>query len=167
MFRLILFSTENDTIVYSSFSEFIERIFWIALTLAFILSYSISSLFLHTLKRPGMLASVAEALTARGLHIESITTNLQHRQTNNSKQQAIADDDDVDFVIDADCVLSRYLDQVQMQALVQDLRHLQDELQLDTVDIRVQRLAEDPDVQRRARKEKEEDESSSPSWLYD
>jgi hypothetical protein len=114
-----------------------------------------------------MLASVAEALTARGLHIESITTNLQHRQTNNSKQQAIADDDDVDFVIDADCVLSRYLDQVQMQALVQDLRHLQDELQLDTVDIRVQRLAEDPDVQRRARKEKEEDESSSPSWLYD
>lgn len=98
-----------------------------------------------------MLASVAEALSERGLHIESITTNLQHR---NAAAASISteDVDTVDFVIDADCVVSRYLDQEQMQTLVQDLRHLQEELKLDIVDIRVQRLAEDPDVQRREKK---------------
>jgi hypothetical protein len=102
-----------------------------------------------------MLASVAEALASRGLHIESITTNLQHRHCPpNTSAHEQAQDDDVDFVIDADCVLSRYLDQAQMLTLVQDLRHLQDELQLDTVDIRVQRLAEDPDVQRRKKEGK-------------
>jgi hypothetical protein len=103
-----------------------------------------------------MLASVAEALAERGLHIESITTNLQHRNAATSTTAAVSDDvNDVDFVIDADCVVSHYLDQEQMQTLVQDLRHLQEALKLDTVDIRVQRLAEDPDVQRRRKKEED------------
>jgi hypothetical protein len=103
-----------------------------------------------------MLASVAEALAERGLHIESITTNLQHRHATTTNAAAAETVDDVDFVIDADCVVSRYLDQEQMQTLVQDLQHLQQELQLDTVDIRVQRLAEDPDVQRRKKEEKQQ-----------
>lgn len=99
-----------------------------------------------------MLASVAEALSERGLHIESITTNLQHRNATAATSSSTEDVDNVDFVIDADCVVSRYLDQEQMQSLVQDLSHLQEELKLDTVDIRVQRLAKDPDVQRSKKK---------------
>ena len=106
-----------------------------------------------------MLASVAEALAERGLHIESITTNLQHRHATTTNAAAASNPesvDDVDFVIDADCVVCRYLNQEQMQSLVHDLQHLQQELQLDTVDIRVQRLAEDPDVQRRKKGEEKQ-----------
>ena len=75
-----------------------------------------------------MLASVAEALAERGLHIESITTNLQHRHATTTNAAAASNPesvDDVDFVIDADCVVCRYLNQEQMQSLVHDLQHLQ------------------------------------------
>ena len=87
-----------------------------------------------------MLASISEALARKGLSLENVTTELQHRprrrsivrrgSKDNYQYPAAAggqlEDSDatVDFVVQADCIVTRYLDPNQMQALVDDLSEL-------------------------------------------
>jgi hypothetical protein len=77
-----------------------------------------------------MLASITESLANHGLSLENVTTSVRHNKKSGC-----------DFVVDADCTLTRHLDQDQIKAMVDDLNHLKQELDLSTVDIRVQRLA--------------------------
>eukprot|EP00527_Entomoneis_sp_CCMP2396_P003509 CAMPEP_0198151686 /NCGR_PEP_ID=MMETSP1443-20131203/56617_1 /TAXON_ID=186043 /ORGANISM="Entomoneis sp., Strain CCMP2396" /LENGTH=435 /DNA_ID=CAMNT_0043817441 /DNA_START=119 /DNA_END=1422 /DNA_ORIENTATION=- len=85
--------------------------------------------------KPGMLASISETLVSKGLSIETVSTNLQlHSRKGDGRPRH-------DFVIEADCVATRPLDQEHLESLVEDLNHLKQELQLDSVDVRVQRRA--------------------------
>lgn len=77
-----------------------------------------------------MLASISESLTQAGLSIESITTELQRH----------GNADRVDFVVNADCITTSHMDQDEILAMVADLESLKSTLELDIVDIRVQRL---------------------------
>ena len=86
-----------------------------------------------SMKRPGMLASIAESLVEAGLSVESVTTELQrHGSTDRS-----------DFVVNADCVTTSYMDKEHIHGMVRDLESLKKTLELDVVDIRVQRLVTD------------------------
>jgi hypothetical protein len=76
-----------------------------------------------------MLAAISEALYKRGLSIENITTDVVRRKSG-----------DFDFIINADCTITSYLDAEELLALTRDLSHLKEELGLDVADIRVQRL---------------------------
>ena len=87
--------------------------------------------------RPGMLAAISEALVQAGLSVESITTHLQRP---NRKSE------DVDFVIEAECVTARYMDKDQLGNLTKELESLKESLELNVVDIRVQRLVSDGPV---------------------
>ena len=90
---------------------------------------------LFSIQRPGMLASVAESLAAAGLSIESVTTELQRH----------GHSDRVDFVVDADCVTTKHMDQEHILGMVSDLESLKKQLELDVVDVRVQRLVPNRD----------------------
>jgi len=79
-----------------------------------------------------MLAIFSEALAERGLSIENITTDIVRGK-----------DGRKEFHINADCVITSYLDHDELVAVVSDLNHLKEQLSLDVVDIRVQRLAVD------------------------
>ena len=85
---------------------------------------------LLTIDRPKMLAIFSEALAERGLSIENITTDI-----------ALGKDGRREFHINADCVVTSYMDQDELYAVVSDLNHLKEKLNLDVVDVRVQRLA--------------------------
>lgn len=87
------------------------------------------------LRRPGMLASIAESLAGAGLSIESITTELQRH----------GHSERVDFVVNADCVTAKHMDQEHILHMVSDLESLKETLELDIVDIRVQRLVPNRD----------------------
>ena len=80
-----------------------------------------------------MLAAIAESLAEAGLSVESLTTELQ-RSTKAGG---------ADFVINADCVTASYLDEDSMHKLVTNLERLKSDLELEVMDIRVQRLASD------------------------
>ena len=97
-----------------------------------------------------MLASVSETLLAKGLSIETVTTDLQlhmgggtdrHRRAPRRRRR--------DFVIEADCVATKPLDDHHLQSLVEDLTHIKTELELDIVDVRVQRLSKEMQELRR------------------
>jgi glycine cleavage system regulatory protein len=77
-----------------------------------------------------MLAAVSEALYKRGLNIENITTDVVRRGKTNES----------DFIINADCTITSYMDAEELLALSRDLSHLKEELDLQVADIRVQRL---------------------------
>jgi predicted amino acid-binding ACT domain protein len=85
------------------------------------------------LSRPGMLASISEHLAQRGLSIENVTTEVQRGKGGRQ-----------DFVVNADCVVTSYMDHEHLQAMLNDLHHLKKELGLDICDIRVQRLVPEP-----------------------
>jgi hypothetical protein len=78
-----------------------------------------------------MLATISETLAAEGLSIESVSTDLIRRQHG---------DDGTDFRVEADCVATRHLDADSVQTLVHRLEVLKKDLDLSTLDIRVQRL---------------------------
>lgn len=82
--------------------------------------------------RPALLARLSSALATRGLSIENISTDVTRGK-----------DDRRDFNVSADCVVTSYLDQEQIQAMVDELTKLKEELDLDVMDIRVQRLVRD------------------------
>lgn len=79
--------------------------------------------------QPGMLASVAESLASQGLNVEDVTTKVIVRK-----------DGGHDFLIDADCTLGRVMNSQDIERMVSDLTAIKEELRLETVDIRVQRL---------------------------
>ena len=79
-----------------------------------------------------MLAEISEALVEAGLSVESVTTHLQHRGST----------DDIDFVVEADCVTTSYMDREHLEKLAKNIESLKTSLALDTVDFRVQRLRE-------------------------
>lgn len=81
-----------------------------------------------------MLAALSESLVDAGLQIEGVTTNLQrHRRKEGG----------VDFVIEADCVTTDYMDREHLEKLTKDLESLKQSLELDVMDVRVQRLVQD------------------------
>ena len=79
-----------------------------------------------------MLASISETLSSEGLAIESVTTELLRRSHNKNAT--------TDFCVEADCVATSHLDQESVQKLVHRLEELKKDLNLNTLDIRVQRL---------------------------
>lgn len=76
-----------------------------------------------------MLASISEKCLDTGLSIENVTTELQKGAGGRRE-----------FVVHADCVASRYMDEDQVVQMAADLGTLKDTLGLDVVDVRVQRL---------------------------
>jgi galactitol-specific phosphotransferase system IIB component len=78
-----------------------------------------------------MLASISESLADQGLSIENLVTDVQSSAKNKEGH---------DFVVHADCITSSYMDQESLQAMVTDLGHLKEALDLDVVDVRIQRL---------------------------
>lgn len=79
-----------------------------------------------------MLASVSETIAAQGLTIESVNTELMRRTHRKTSE--------TDFCVEADCVATTHLDDESVQKLVHKLEQLKKDLDLDTLDIRVQRL---------------------------
>lgn len=79
--------------------------------------------------RPGMLASIAEDLTNRGLTVENITTEL--RQGPNGRR---------DFVVNTDVTTSENLASEDLQKVLQEMDNLKKTLKLDVLDIRVQKM---------------------------
>jgi glycine cleavage system regulatory protein len=88
--------------------------------------------YLH-LCRPGMLASISETLVDSGLTIENITTELQRKKGAEEKV----------FVVTADCIATKRMEADDLHQMTTDLESLKEELGLDRVDIRVQRLKKD------------------------
>jgi hypothetical protein len=80
-------------------------------------------------ERPGLLASVAEAIVQAGLSVENVHTNL-HRGKNGR----------VEFWCEADCVATQYMDQSDIESMVHNLSQLKQLHNLDICDVRVQRL---------------------------
>jgi hypothetical protein len=80
-----------------------------------------------------MLATISETLVAEGLSIESVSTDLIRRQHGS--------DEGTDFRVEADCVATHHLDADSVQTLVHKLEVLKKDLDLTTLDIRVQRLS--------------------------
>ena len=76
-----------------------------------------------------MLASVSEKLTDEGLSIENITTSLQKGKGGRRE-----------FVVHADCVTTRYMTEDCVTEMAAKLGTLKETLDLDVVDVRVQRL---------------------------
>jgi hypothetical protein len=81
--------------------------------------------------RPGLLATISESLADKGLSIESIVTDVQVGRNNRHE-----------FVVNADCIATSYMDHETLSTMVADLGSLKQELKLDTFDVRVQRLVE-------------------------
>jgi glycine cleavage system regulatory protein len=81
--------------------------------------------------RPGLLATISESLADKGLSIESIVTDVQVGKNNRHE-----------FVVNADCIATSYMDHDTLSAMVTELGSLKQELDLNTFDVRVQRLVE-------------------------
>jgi Tfp pilus assembly protein PilO len=79
--------------------------------------------------RPGLLASISETLFDKGLSIESIVTDVQVGKNNRHE-----------FVVNADCIATSYMDHDTLTAMVADIGSLKQKLGMHTVDVRVQRL---------------------------
>jgi hypothetical protein len=83
-----------------------------------------------------MLAAISESLAEAGLSVEIVTTELQrHDRTGGG----------VDFVITSDCVTNAHMNKEEIEKLVEKLESLKTALELDIVDIRVQRLVANRD----------------------
>jgi hypothetical protein len=83
----------------------------------------------HYSIRPGMLASISESIFAAGLSVENVHTAL--RRGKNGR---------LDFVCEADCVATSYMDHEHIEEMVRNLSLLKQQHDLDICDIRVQRL---------------------------
>ena len=107
-----------------------------------------------------MLASISETLLAKGLSIETVTTDLQ-RHVSGSGEHHVSSSPKLpgrrtrrDFVIEADCVATQHLDKEHVESLVEELTHLKTELALDNVDVRVQRLSKRMQEKRRQKSQR-------------
>jgi hypothetical protein len=76
-----------------------------------------------------MVASIAESLLAYDLSVEQVNTELRRGKGGR-----------LEFSCEADCVANSYMDHDHIEAMVRDLSHLKEKLDLDIVDVRVQRL---------------------------
>lgn len=81
-----------------------------------------------------MLAAISEKIRDKGLSIENVTTKLQKGKGGRKE-----------FVVDADCVTTYYMDENGVHDMAADLGHLKESLSLDVVDVRVQRLESQQD----------------------
>lgn len=79
-----------------------------------------------------MLASISESLADQGLSVESLVTDVQQSKHN----------DTPDFVVNVDCITSAHMDQDALKDMVADLGALKTTLDLDLVDVRVQRMVQ-------------------------
>jgi len=76
--------------------------------------------------KPGMLATISEAIAQRGLSIEDVTTEIRRGRT--SKR---------DFVVTADVVATEMLEREHLDSILAEFQSLKDDLDLSVVDIRV------------------------------
>jgi cell division ATPase FtsA len=76
-----------------------------------------------------MLASISESLRDHGLSLDNVTTELQTSKVHG-----------VDFVVQADCVSTKYMTQDEIMNLIHELSQMKQELGLDIIDVRVHRL---------------------------
>ena len=76
--------------------------------------------------RPGMLASISERISSKGLSIENVVTEL--RMGKGGRRN---------FCVNVDCTSTSLADKENLHTLVQDLSTLKTELGLDILDIRV------------------------------
>lgn len=81
-----------------------------------------------------MLASISEKLTDEGLSIENVTTELRKGKRGRRL-----------FVVNADCVGTRYMSNKRILEMSSELGDLKKSLDLDVVDVRVQRFDTDLD----------------------
>lgn len=79
--------------------------------------------------QPGMLAAISERLRDEGLGIESVTTEIQKGR-----------DGRREFVVLADCVKTTHIDHDGLVKMSDSIGTLKSQLNLDVVDVRVQRL---------------------------
>jgi len=77
---------------------------------------------------PGMLANIAEAIAARNMSIEDVTTDIRRGKHNHP-----------DFVINADVVTTERMEQKQLDSLLVDFQKMKDQMNLSVVDVRVHR----------------------------
>lgn len=82
--------------------------------------------------KPALLAKLSTAIAERGLSIENISTDV-----------VVGFNGRREFHVNADCALTSYMEKEELDAMVSDLSHLKESLQLDVVDIRAQRLVND------------------------
>ena len=80
--------------------------------------------------RPGLLASIAEALFAVGLSVEHVHTSLRPGR-----------DGRLDFVSEIDCVATSFMDQDEIREMVYNLSKLKETHNLEVCDVRVQRMS--------------------------
>jgi hypothetical protein len=76
-----------------------------------------------------MLALIAETLTERDIKLEKVTTEIRRGK-----------DGQKNFVVEVDCTFSHYMDHEHVQQMVKELSALKPALELDILDVRVQRL---------------------------
>jgi len=76
-----------------------------------------------------MLAAVSERLTDQGLSIENVTTELKESADGRKL-----------FVVNADCVSPRYMDEKRILDMSSKLGELKVTLDLEVVDVRVQKF---------------------------
>ncbi len=87
--------------------------------------FSIPISYYYTI-RPGMLASISEMISSKGLSIENVVTEM--RMGKGGRRN---------FCVNIDCTSSSLSDKKNLTALVRDLSTLKAELGLDILDIRV------------------------------
>lgn len=79
--------------------------------------------------RPGILAKVAEQLATLGMSVENLTTEL--RQGKSGRR---------DFVVNADVITSQIMEEEELKEVINDIQKLKSTLNLDVLDVRVQRI---------------------------
>lgn len=87
--------------------------------------------------RPGIVAAISEVLAEQNIMVESLNTQLQRHVSTGT----------VCFHITADCVSTKHMSREQIDELVANMEAMKKSLDLDIMDIRVQRL-EDYDFDR-------------------
>lgn len=76
--------------------------------------------------RPGILASLSEAIAEKGMSIENVSTEI--RMGKNGRRK---------FIIDMECTSSSQWDRDGISEATEDLSRLKDDLQLDVIDVRI------------------------------
>lgn len=79
--------------------------------------------------RPGMLAAIAKSISGKGMSVENITTEL--RQGPHGRR---------DFVVNTDVTTTQILEEEGLDVLLKDIQKLKEQLKLDVLDIRVQKV---------------------------
>lgn len=79
--------------------------------------------------RPGILAEISESLAEQGMAVENLTTELRR-----------GENDERYFVVDAEVTITNISEINELKPVLDDIKQLKNELELDILDLRVQKL---------------------------